>query len=70
MSERRAFEAHETEVRRRGIVVHVEAYRTEETLMVPEDAIGAETTLVGSVANVVEEQSELLGGATTVAGRR
>lgn len=70
MSEGRAFEAHETEMRRRRIVVDVEADRAEETLVVFEDAICAKTTLVGSVTNGVEDEREVLGDAATVARSR
>ncbi|KAI4335110.1 hypothetical protein L6164_013788 [Bauhinia variegata] len=70
MRDRRAFQAHETKVRRRGIVVNVEAKRAEETLMVLEDAIGAETTMMGSVANVVEEEGRLFDAAAVARRRR
>ena len=56
-------------MRRRRIVIDVEADGAEEALVVLEDAIGAESTVVGSVTNVVEEQRVVFGDPAAVARR-
>lgn len=50
----RAFEADEALVRGRGLVENFEANGAEEALVVLEDAVGAEASIAGSVAEVVE----------------
>lgn len=51
-----AFEADEALMRRRGLVEHLKADRTEQALVVLQDAVGAQTSVAGSITDVVEEQ--------------
>lgn len=64
----RAFEADEALVRGRGLVENFEANGAEEALVVLEDAVGAETSIAGSVAEVVEEET-LRGAAAPAFGQ-
>lgn len=67
MSDRGATDAHEVNVRDKGIVEEFEADRAESALLLLEDAVGAEATVGGSVADCVEEERRGWGDAATVA---
>lgn len=64
---RRAFETHEAVLRRKRLLVHLKAEGAEETLVGFEDAIGAQATISGSVADVVEDPAPV-SSATTAMG--
>lgn len=65
-----ATDTHEAKVREKWIVEEFEADRAEDSLVLFEDAVGAETTVGGTVAEGVDDTTHGLGGAAAVARRR